>query len=238
MSMVPIVAFGLSAAVMAAAPPPRKAPRPTEAEKRLSYALGLEAAQRLRRLGMTVDVATFQKAMADAAKERAGLLTSEEARKLVKAYEKERASTAEVRNRTEGPAFLEANLKRPAVRATPSGLQYQILQEGTGPQPTVDDAVKVHYRGTLLDGTEFDSSYDREEPATFPLRRVIKGWTEGLQLVKVGGKARLFIPFELAYGDKGRPPVIPPAALLIFEVELLGIEPGPASSVKPATTTP
>ena len=137
----------------------------------------------------------------------------------------EEAKNAQLRvNKEEGIKFLQENAKKTGVKTTKSGLQYKVIKEGTGPSPKEADTVKVHYRGRLINGTEFDSSYSRGEPAVFPLNRVIKGWTEGLQLMKVGGKYELYIPPELAYGDKGAGSTIGPGATLIFEVELLGIE--------------
>ncbi len=122
-----------------------------------------------------------------------------------------------------GAAFLAENAKTQGVVTTASGLQYLVLTPGTGASPQVTDAVTVHYRGTLIDGTEFDSSYSRGKPASFPLNRVIKGWTEGLQLMQEGGKHRLFIPPELAYGERGAGKLIGPNATLIFDVELIKI---------------
>ncbi len=119
--------------------------------------------------------------------------------------------------------FLEQNRKQEGVTETASGLQYTILEEGAGDSPKARDTVTVHYRGTLVDGTEFDSSYSRNQPASFPLDGVIKGWTEGLQLMKVGGKTRFFIPPDLAYGSRGAGGIIGPDATLIFDVELLSI---------------
>ena len=122
-----------------------------------------------------------------------------------------------------GEKFLADNAEKDGVVATNSGLQYQVLSAGDGPQPRASDEVTVHYKGTLTDGTEFDRSYRRGEPATFPLNRVIAGWTEGVQLMKVGAKYRFFIPSDLGYGERGAPPDIPPDSVLIFEVELLKI---------------
>jgi len=125
-------------------------------------------------------------------------------------------------NLAAGTAFLEANKAKEGVKVLPSGLQYKVVKEGTGNTPTADDKVKTHYRGTLIDGTEFDSSYKRNQPAEFGVTKVIKGWTEALQLMKVGGKWELYIPANLAYGQRGRPS-IPANSTLIFEIELLEI---------------
>lgn len=125
----------------------------------------------------------------------------------------------------EPDAFLEANAEKDGVVVLPSGLQYKVLEKGKGPTPKATDRVKVHYRGTLVNGKEFDSSYKRGQPAAFAVTGVIKGWTEALQLMKVGGKWELYIPHELAYGKRGFPPTIPPDSTLIFQVELLGIVP-------------
>ncbi|NWF69795.1 MAG: FKBP-type peptidyl-prolyl cis-trans isomerase [Chloroflexi bacterium] len=123
-----------------------------------------------------------------------------------------------------GRDFLAANAKKEGVVTTASGLQYKVLKAAAGPKPKATDTVEVHYRGTLIDGSEFDSSYKRRESIEFPLNRVIAGWTEGVQLMSIGAKYEFYIPFELAYGPSGRPPVIPAYATLIFEVELLAIK--------------
>jgi FKBP-type peptidyl-prolyl cis-trans isomerase len=128
------------------------------------------------------------------------------------------------KNKTEGAAFLAANKSKPGVVTLPSGLQYKILKEGTGPKPTASDTVACNYRGTLINGTEFDSSYKTGQPATFPVSGVIKGWTEALQLMPVGSKWQLFIPSDLAYGNRGAGADIGPDTTLIFEVELLSIQ--------------
>lgn len=130
-------------------------------------------------------------------------------------------ATTPAENKAAGEAFLAENTKKPGVVTTASGLQYQVITEGTGATPGATDNVTVHYQGTTLDGKEFDSSYKRGAPATFPLNRVIAGWTEGLQLMKEGGKSRLFIPSNLAYGERGAGRDIGPNAALIFEVELI-----------------
>jgi len=129
------------------------------------------------------------------------------------------------KNKEEGAAFLKANVKKPGVKTTPSGLQYKVITLGKGKKPKATDKVKVHYKGTLIDGKVFDSSYDRGEPISFGLDGVIKGWTEGLQLMPTGSKFEFVIPSELAYGESPRPGgPIGPNAVLVFEVELLGIE--------------
>lgn len=122
-----------------------------------------------------------------------------------------------------GQAFLDANAKKEGVITTASGLQYKVLEAGSGPRPTARDTVNVHYRGTFIDGKTFDSSYDRGQPISFPLNGVIKGWTEGVQLMPVGAKYEFYIPYQLAYGERGAGGVIPPYAALIFVVELLSI---------------
>jgi FKBP-type peptidyl-prolyl cis-trans isomerase len=123
-----------------------------------------------------------------------------------------------------GKAFLKANASQPGVKTTPSGLEYKIIKEGNGKKPAATDTVQVNYRGTLIDGTEFDSSYKRNAPISFPLNGVIPGWTEGVQLIKEGGKIELYIPSNLAYGSAGAGGVIPPDATLIFDIELLKIQ--------------
>lgn len=136
----------------------------------------------------------------------------------------ENAKKVGEKNKREGDVFLAENKKKPGVKTLPSGLQYKVLKEGTGRTPKKADTVVTHYRGTLLDGKEFDSSYRRGEPATFPLNHVSRGWTEALQLMKVGSKWELLVPAQLAYGENGAGSDIGPNATLIFEVELLGIK--------------
>ena len=158
-------------------------------------------------------------------------MTDDEMKAAFQALEQEIATAQEAKNKDlakknteEGAAFLAANKKKPGIKTTASGLQYKVLKEGTGPVPKKTDTVSTHYRGTLLDGTEFDSSIARNEPATFPVTGVIPGWTEALQLMKVGSKWQLFIPAELAYRDQGAGADIGPNAVLVFDIELLGIE--------------
>lgn len=147
-------------------------------------------------------------------------------KQMAKAEEEKAKSAVEgAKNKKDGEAFLAANKKKDGVVTLPSGLQYKVVTAGKGAKPTATSVVKTHYRGTLIDGTEFDSSYKRGEPVKFPVNRVIKGWTEALQLMPVGSKWQLFIPSELAYGEQGAGETIGPNSTLIFDVELLGIEP-------------
>ena len=196
-------------------------------EAKLSYALGMEIGTALIKLATEIDFALFVRGVEDVLQERDLLLTSREANQvkqdLQKKMQNKRESVGET-NRKEGEAFLAENKTKEGVITTASGLQYTVLTEGTGPKPTTDDRVKVNYRGTLLDGTEFDSSYTRGTPATFGVKGVIAGWTEALQLMKVGSKYRLFVPSNLAYGTRGAGGWIGPNAALIFDVELLAIE--------------
>jgi FKBP-type peptidyl-prolyl cis-trans isomerase FklB len=150
-------------------------------------------------------------------------VTPEEAQKLINDYLNDLQAKAEAMARAEGEKFLEENKKNAEVKVTASGLQYVIQKEGTGAQPTAEDEVTVHYTGRLLSGQVFDSSVNRGEPATFPLNRVIPGWTEGVQLMKEGAKYTFFIPSDLAYGPQGIPNAIPPHSTLIFDVELIKV---------------
>jgi FKBP-type peptidyl-prolyl cis-trans isomerase FklB len=152
--------------------------------------------------------------------------------------QEEKMQQASMTNKKEGTAFLEANKTKEGVKVLPSGLQYKVLKEGTGPKPSAADTVVCNYRGTLIDGKEFDSSYKRGEPATFPVNGVIKGWTEALQLMPVGSKWQLFLPADLAYGDRGAGADIGPGATLIFEVELMSIQQAKPAEAKPAEPAP
>ena len=153
------------------------------------------------------------------------LMTEQEAMSTLQAFMASKQQAVAGKNREQGAAFLASNRAQKGVLTTPSGLQYMVLREGSGPRPMASDTVRVNYEGKLLDGTVFDSSYERGEPAEFPLNRVIAGWTEGLSLMPVGAKYRFWIPSDLAYGASGSPPKIGPNATLTFDVELLGIAP-------------
>ncbi len=198
---------------------------------KFSYALGLEIGSSLKQLNTDIDIDVFSRGIEDRLKDREPLLTPKEAAQVrdeffskMREARAQKAKDLAEKNLKEGTSFLTENKKKKGVVTTASGLQYIVLRQGDGPKPKLTDQVTVNYRGTLLDGTEFDSSYKRGEPATFPLKGVIPGWTEALQLMNVGSKYRLFIPPNLAYGESGAGNVIGPNATLIFEVELLGIK--------------
>ncbi|MDQ3229631.1 MAG: FKBP-type peptidyl-prolyl cis-trans isomerase, partial [Pseudomonadota bacterium] len=182
-----------------------------------------------------LDVDMMAKAIKSSLAGEKMLLTEEQAAEIGQAFGQKMQAQQAVKmeaeskkNLTDGQAFLATNGKKPEVKTTASGLQYQVLTEGKGPKPTAADAVRVHYKGTMLDGKTFDSSYDRNEPAVFPLSQVAPGWAEGVQLMPVGSKYKLWIPSALGYGEKGTPGgPIPPNATLTFEVELLEIVKAP-----------
>lgn len=191
---------------------------------KLSYAWGLAMAHQLLGMGVKdLNVEDYAAAVKAVMHKEKTEMNPEEAQKLVMDYLKELDRKAEEKARAEGKAFLEENRKNENVKETPSGLQYIVEKEGTGAQPTAQDEVTVHYIGKLLNGTVFDSSVQRGEPATFPLNRVIPGWTEGVQLMKEGAKYKFFIPSDLAYGAQGIPNAIPPHSTLVFEVELIKV---------------
>ncbi|MCH9798624.1 MAG: FKBP-type peptidyl-prolyl cis-trans isomerase [Betaproteobacteria bacterium] len=196
-------------------------------DQRLSYIVGENMAHQLKNDGIELDTNAFAMAVADVAAGNAPRLSEADKRSAIEEIQKiseERQKAKHAANIAEGAAYLEANSKKDGVITTDSGLQYKSLAKGDGKKPTKSDTVKVHYKGTLIDGTPFDSSYDRGEPAVFPVGGVIAGWTEALQLMNVGDKFELTIPSDLAYGPNGSGQAIGPNATLVFEVELLGIE--------------
>ena len=200
----------------------------TETEK-VSYIIGTQIARNFKSQEIEVNLDTLLMGLKDALQGDKLVMSQDEMQKVYSVWQqKMRAKQAAKKakeaaeNLAAGTAFLEANKAKEGVKVTPSGLQYKVITEGTGDTPTADDKVKTHYRGTLINGTEFDSSYKRNRPAEFPVKGVIKGWTEALQLMKVGGKWELYIPADLAYGERGRPS-IPANSTLIFEIELLEI---------------
>ena len=190
----------------------------------LSYAWGLAMGSQLRGMGVeNLEFNDFDEAVHAAFKGEEPKMTPEEAQKIIQEYLQELTAKKTAEIKAVGEKFLEENKKNENVKTTPSGLQYVVEKEGEGAQPTAEDEVTVHYTGKLIDGTVFDSSVSRGEPATFPLNRVIPGWTEGVQLMKEGAKYTFFIPSDLAYGPQGVQGVIPPHSTLIFEVELIKV---------------
>jgi FKBP-type peptidyl-prolyl cis-trans isomerase FklB len=196
-----------------------------------SYAIGLSIGKSMKKDSVDVNTAILARGVKDALAGGKTLLTDEEARAAMTQLQadlhkkqEERIAVLGDTNKHEGETFLAANGKREGVTTLPDGLQYKILRAGDGPKPTANDSVVCNYRGTLLNNTEFDSSYKRGQPATFPVSGVIKGWTEALQLMPVGSKWQLFIPSELAYGAKGAGADIGPNSTLIFEIELISIQ--------------
>jgi FKBP-type peptidyl-prolyl cis-trans isomerase len=195
-----------------------------------SYALGMNMGGSIRMAKDRIQREALIRGLTDALDEKEPVLAEQDAMRVLRQFatqvqeadQRNRAAEGDV-NRTSGDEFRAGNAARPGVQTTASGLQVEVLQAGTGARPTVTDRVTVHYRGTLIDGTEFDSSYKRGEPATFPVGQIIPGWTEALQMMNVGGKYKIVIPPDLAYGADGAPPDIGPNATLVFEIELVGI---------------
>jgi len=200
-------------------------------KEKLSYVIGVQIGSDFKGQKMELDPDIVARGMKDAIAGGKLLLSDQEAKEVIAAFQKERAAVdAETKkglaekNKKEGAAFLAANAKKEGVKTLPSGLQYKVIKEGAGRMPKATDQVETHYRGTLIDGREFDSSYKRGQPATFAVNGVIKGWTEALQLMKAGSKWQLFVPPELAYGERGAGSMIEPNATLIFEVELISVK--------------
>ena len=191
---------------------------------KFSYAIGLGIGQNLMSMGAKdINVDDFSQAIKDVLTQSPTAITHTEARDIVNKYFEELEKEINARNIEQGKVFLTENAKKENIHTTPSGLQYEILKEGSGKKPSATDRVRCHYEGTLLDGTLFDSSYKRGEPAVFGLNQVIPGWTEALQLMAEGAKYRIFLPHELAYGTQGAGEMIPPYSSLIFTVELLEV---------------
>lgn len=198
-----------------------------ELKEKISYIIGRDMASNLKKQGIDIEAASFIKGMKEAMEGKPSVLSQEEVQQAMMALQQGMAQTQNAsgsENKKTGEDFLAENKNKEGVKTLPSGLQYQVLQEGSGKSPSKTDTVTTHYHGTLIDGTVFDSSYERNEPATFPVSGVIAGWTEALQMMKEGAKWRLFIPANLAYGAQGAGSDIGPHSTLIFDVELLSVK--------------
>ena len=213
-----------------------KPPQLKDLKDKASYAIGLNFGFNFKRQNIDLNSDAFAAGFKDAMTGRNPLMSEQDVRETMLAFEKDmqqkQTETAQ-KNASAAEKFFAENKSKEGVKTTASGLQYKVMKEGNGAQPKSSDTVTVNYRGTLLDGTEFDSSYKRGQPATFAVGGVIKGWTEALQLMKVGSKYQLFIPANLAYREQGRPG-IPPNSILIFEVELMDVKSPAAGGASPA----
>ncbi|ROL58035.1 FKBP-type peptidyl-prolyl cis-trans isomerase [Bacteroidetes/Chlorobi group bacterium ChocPot_Mid] len=197
----------------------------------VAYAIGVNLGTQLKTDSVMLDAKILAAAMQTIMKGDSSKLTQKQMQEVMTAFQSNLQSKQQERfmkemesNKAEGEKFLAENQKKPGVKTTPSGLQYMVIKEGTGKKPTAESQVKVHYHGTLLNGKVFDSSIERGQPAEFGLNQVIKGWSEGVQLMKEGAKYKFWIPDSLAYGPRGAPPVIGPNATIVFEVELLEVK--------------
>jgi FKBP-type peptidyl-prolyl cis-trans isomerase len=230
-----LVGMGVAITLPAADP----APALKDQKDKVSYSIGMDIGRNIKRQNLELNVDALSAGIRDAIGGGTTALTDDEAREVMNAYRNEMQAKQQSmakeqgdKNKKEGETFLAENQKKEGVKThtvkLPSGtnavLQYKVLTAGTGPKPSTNDTVITHYRGTLIDGTEFDSSYKRGEPATFPVTGVIKGWTEALLMMPVGSKWQLFIPSELAYGERGAGRQIGPNSTLIFDIELVGIQ--------------
>lgn len=202
---------------------------------KISYIIGLNIGMNMKRQSVDVDTGLLLKGLKDGLSGAKPAMSEDEMRAVMTSFNKEmkkkhdeEVKKVSEKNKKEGEKFLAANKKKKGVVTLPSGLQYKIITKGKGKSPKLNDIVTVNYRGTLIDGKEFDSSYKRGKPASFPVGGVIKGWTEALQLMKPGSKWELFIPSDLAYGPRGAGNIIGPNATLIFEVELISVKPAPS----------
>ena len=227
-----VLMVGIGLALLSGPALAAEAPELEGEQQKLSYSVGYQVGGDFRRQGLEIDPELVVRGVMDAQAGSEPLMTPEEMRQTLTELAQQAAAAATQqreeqarKNLAEGEAFLAANAEKEGVVTLPSGLQYQVLSEGEGDPPAATDTVTVQYRGALIDGTEFDSSYGRGEPTTFPLNRVIPGWTEGLQLMRPGATYRLFVPPELAYGERGAGSKIGPNSALVFEIELLSVQP-------------
>jgi FKBP-type peptidyl-prolyl cis-trans isomerase len=230
-AIIAMACFGLFSVQACSQSSEKGAPMELKTQKdKASYSIGVSIGKNLKDQKVEIQTDILVKGLLDAytgaktqltEKEMGDVLTQFQQEIMAKAQEEAAKKGGE--NKSKGEKFLEDNKNKPGVKTTPSGLQYTVISEGTGPKPTASSTVKVHYTGKLIDGTTFDSSVDRGEPIEFPLNGVIKGWTEGVQLMSKGSKYKFFIPSDLAYGDRGAGNAIGPNETLVFEVELLDI---------------
>jgi FKBP-type peptidyl-prolyl cis-trans isomerase FkpA len=211
-------------------------------QQKFSYAIGIDIGSQVKQIPTTLDVDALCQGIKDTLGGKGIAMTAKEIDSVraamfqsMQAAQMQKSQQAGEKNKAEGEKFLAENKSKAGIKTTASGLQYSVMTEGKGPHPKAEDVVTVHYRGTLIDGTEFDNSYTRKEPATFKLNQVIPGWTEGLQLMTVGSKYMFYIPSELGYGTRGGGQKIGPNSTLIFQVELISIQkPTPAQTPSPA----
>lgn len=211
-------------------------PQLKDLKDKISYGVGLNVGTNFKKQGQELNPDALLAGLKDGLSGKQPALSETEQRETMEAFSKqmeEKQKAAGEKNIAEGAKYLEENKKKSGVKTTASGLQYKVLKEGSGAQPKESDTVSVNYRGTLINGNEFDSSYKRGQPATFPVNGVIKGWTEALQLMKTGSKYQLFIPSALAYGERAAGPDIAPNSTLIFEVELLEVKPAAGATPSP-----
>ena len=228
-----IIAIAISGLLSLSSFAQEQTPQLKDLKDKASYSIGLNIGTNFKKQNVELNPDALLAGLKDALSGKKPALSETEAREVMNTWSKELAEKQKAmadKNAAEGEKFLADNKKKDGVKTTASGLQYKMLKDGNGPQPKASDTVTVDYKGTLINGTEFDSSYKRGQAATFPLNGVIKGWTEGLQLMKVGSKYQFFIPSDLAYGQRAMGPDIAPNSTLIFEVELKGIQPAPTPS--------
>lgn len=236
--LLSVLTFGVCTALFAADDKP--AAQFKDSRDKISYSLGVNIGNSMKMQGAEVDIDQVAAGMRDALGGKTKL-TEQEVRETLMAWQQDLRAKRNEKMKAEGEANLKAgqqwlaeNAKKPGVKAMPSGLQYKELVEGKGPKPKPTDKVSAHYKGTLTDGTEFDSSYSRGQPLTIPVMGVIAGWQEALTNMNVGDKWEIYIPGDLAYGERGSPPKIGSNATLVFEMELLGIEPPQEGGATPA----
>ncbi|MGC1322387.1 MAG: FKBP-type peptidyl-prolyl cis-trans isomerase [Candidatus Udaeobacter sp.] len=217
-----------------------KSPQLKDQKDKVSYSIGMQIGFNLGRQKVDINPDILAAGIKDAIANKPQL-TTDQVKDIMAQFEKDMEQKQKElgeKNKTEGAKYLEENKKKSGVKTTASGLQYKVIKDGSGTQPKATDMVTVNYRGTLIDGTEFDSSYKRGQPASFPVNGVIKGWTEALQLMKQGSKYQLFIPSNLAYGERAMGPDIGPNSTLIFEVELQEVKPPPAPGAQGSPKVP